>query len=328
MGNNHATFMKKEKELRKGSLNQLIDRSSPNVNVKFEYDDSIGFSEEEFLFAKKNGYSRDSVSPLHGRLNNFNKSKTGHRFDSFDSFDDSYIHSLPLKSQANKSLGYVDVNSSSNCTPTQTPKTSKLFGINKSSKRSLIGLQTPKTPSSFLESNGISYFKKMEFLQELTCCHRAEVIYNSDIHGFDTRELNQRITCKDNLTFIITTENNEEFGFYQKDVVPPGRDYSNTQILSSEFVLFALKGKVVKPTSFYRKDSQNSFTLHSNTDKRFLITCYSAFWITCQRKVCIHQFLMKHFNLPANVNNPLTSTFGTSCSLCKKIVVLEWKDTQ
>ncbi|KAL7714490.1 TLDc domain-containing protein [Entamoeba marina] len=300
MGNKQVSF-NLQRSPRKGSVNVLTHNATfkkySAPTVEFDFDDSIGWSEE--MLIENEGLSKNN-----------DQSK-------------SVLRPRPQSARSNTKK-VLSLNDFTCNRPSSQPQISRTFNFSRKEKSpQQIMKNSQFSPLSLPQQTVISHFQKISFLQELTGGVKFDVVYNSDVHGFVTNELNQRISCQSNLTFIIVTEKGEEFGFHQRDVIPPAHNYNNTPVDSKDFSLFILNGNLNKPTSFERK-RPGGFTLHSNFENRFLTTCYSSFWITCERKIYIHKLLNKQFRIPRNVVNPLTGSCLCGFSVCDKLIVLKW----
>ncbi|EMS13814.1 hypothetical protein KM1_056570 [Entamoeba histolytica HM-3:IMSS] len=133
-------------------------------------------------------------------------------------------------------------------------------------------MEPPLTP---LEPREVSIFEKLEFLKKYTHYKKMEIIYNSDVDGFETRALNSKIRYQSNLVFIIIT-NNEQFGFYTSDIVN-ALNNETTQVTSNEMFLFVLNGKGAYPFKLERKDTLRSFTVFQTKKVIFFLLVFAHF---------------------------------------------------
>ncbi|ELP83858.1 hypothetical protein EIN_198110 [Entamoeba invadens IP1] len=150
------------------------------------------------------------------------------------------------------------------------------------------------------------------------------VVFNSSVDGWESRELNSKIEGLDKLMFVIKMSEGWQFGFYSEDIAPVHNHSENTQVSSSNMFLFTTDSCGNKFTVINRKNkTERSFTLHTNTEREFLLTCYSAFWLTSSRKVYLHQLFKTTYQVNGLPNDNLLSIKQTG-STCQSLTVLHW----
>ena len=120
---------------------------------------------------------------------------------------------------------------------------------------------------------------------------------------------------EDILCLLIT--NDGQFGFYQQQKMR-NLNFGAHLNHSSEFLVFSFKTTQPEPVLLTRKQNaqMNSVTTYANTEKHFMFTVHSGFWLTTEGKVHVHQLLKENYTMNFNVINP----FGNN-PLSEKITI-------
>ncbi|ELP87892.1 hypothetical protein EIN_274790 [Entamoeba invadens IP1] len=170
---------------------------------------------------------------------------------------------------------------------------------------------SPQIPETFIQN-----------ALDLIHSEKMSVVFDTEIDGWDARELNAHICGLKNVLFLIFIPNEHPLGFYSKDIIPLSTQFECTHVTSSNTFIFSVDETGDIKTYFSNSNSQRSFTLHSNEEKNFLFTCYAAFWITSNAKIYPHNAAFKTFPKLPEVFSSLKRS-GTDCS---KFVVVQLSD--
>ncbi|ELP84640.1 hypothetical protein EIN_172950 [Entamoeba invadens IP1] len=150
------------------------------------------------------------------------------------------------------------------------------------------------------------------FILSKTLSQNIESVFDSNVSGFDARELRQKIACKENLVFVIQTEF-DYIGFYQSDIVPPMKQNTSYQAKSEEMFLFSMKKESKNIEIYARKDwRKNTFNLFTDDNKTFF-ACFSAFWVDKNGKVNINPCAKDAYDITPSFN-----PFFENCSIEKR----------
>ncbi|ELP90549.1 hypothetical protein EIN_019880 [Entamoeba invadens IP1] len=163
--------------------------------------------------------------------------------------------------------------------------------------------------------------EKIAFIQKETNKKKFTTIYNSEIDGFDARELSSRVCCQTNTLFVVITDN-EQFGFYNEDLIPIVKN-ETLQVESKDMFLFVLSGRIVQPTSFRRNEGTRSLTLYAPSEKNFVVTCFCAFWVTSDGKIYVHHLIKEMYPGLKNMTSPLIERNVSEKFSCKRLVAIK-----
>ncbi|KAL7722674.1 TLDc domain-containing protein [Entamoeba marina] len=168
----------------------------------------------------------------------------------------------------------------------------------------------------------MSAYEKCAQLKKWTAFEQYEVLYDSEINEYSSREINSRICGKDNVMIIVISEDEQVFGCFHQDVIPPTNgDYQKVE--STEFILFYLQHNNTKPVVYGRsKQTLNSLNLRSNNDRTYIIDVYSAFTLNCNKKITFHPYLRENYSVNRKDISPFT--LAGKPKRADKLVCVRW----
>ncbi|ELP94061.1 hypothetical protein EIN_183480 [Entamoeba invadens IP1] len=164
--------------------------------------------------------------------------------------------------------------------------------------------------------------KMLVFIQQTSKTIEPEILYDSNLSGFDSRVLKSAISFKENIIFVVETRQ-EKFGFIQHDIVTPLAKNGPTTVTSTQMELFSYTKTSSCPTFIKRKtECTKAFTVHGD-ESSTLLTCYGAFWIE-KSGVINFNFVMKDlYAFYSGMANPLIYKSFTEKSECSRLLVLQ-----
>jgi hypothetical protein len=150
-----------------------------------------------------------------------------------------------------------------------------------------------------------------------------QIIYDSAIDSFDTRTFNSKVLHKENILCLMLS-NDAQFGFFQKEKMK-NLTFGAHLNQSREFLIFSFKSTQPEPILLTRKQQYqyNSITTYSNSERHFLFTVHSCFWLTTEGKVHIHQMLKDYYCMNFNVINPFANTLIGEKIAVNRLCVLQ-----
>ncbi|ELP93623.1 hypothetical protein EIN_238530 [Entamoeba invadens IP1] len=149
-----------------------------------------------------------------------------------------------------------------------------------------------KESNDYVSESTTTLTKEQEMIKSLlkkTKSEQIEVIYNSDLLGFEQREIRTKILGEQNIIFLVMTESGSIFGFYQKDMINNMKCCKQLKATSKDFFLFG-SPYVYQNLYFYKRKEQienkdsNSFTLYED-ENNLVLSCYSSFWIKKNKQI-------------------------------------------
>ena len=148
-----------------------------------------------------------------------------------------------------------------------------------------------------------------------------QVLFDSKLHPFESRELFSRISFKDKLFFIFYS-NDRLFGFYHSDKVCSKSMTQTTSFDAKTMFLFTMIKGNEKPMIFQRKtENKKSFTIHSR-EGNIVLTCANAFWIDINSKIQFNICFKDNYDIDKSYGNPFTGKFINGKNMCYRMVVL------
>ncbi|ELP86968.1 hypothetical protein EIN_316970 [Entamoeba invadens IP1] len=149
---------------------------------------------------------------------------------------------------------------------------------------------------------------------------KMEILFDSNVDGFDERALKSAICCKDKLVFLFKS-GNESFGFYNSDMVPVASGEETLQVDSKTMFLFSFKNDGKTPEIFNKKSkSMKSFSVFSGSNP-IILSCFSSFWMEKSGIVSFNPCVKQMFLMNKKAFNPF---FGMSLNekwICKHFLV-------
>ncbi|ELP85886.1 hypothetical protein EIN_134200 [Entamoeba invadens IP1] len=158
------------------------------------------------------------------------------------------------------------------------------------------------------------------FLLSKKASKHFEVLYDTRISGFDSRDLRSLISYKQKLAFIVETQDNI-FGFYHEDFVNCTGNETTTN-WSNRMFLFSMKKSNPIPVIFMKNTQQkDSFTLYPDRDER-LLSCFSAFWVFKDGNVIINPDVKDAYDM-RKILTPFSCVDGNRKVECVRFVVVK-----
>ncbi|ELP92819.1 hypothetical protein EIN_270500 [Entamoeba invadens IP1] len=160
------------------------------------------------------------------------------------------------------------------------------------------------------------------FLMAKVMCENFNSIYDTKIHGFDTRNLRSEICGKRSLLFVFQTKE-YVFGFYQKDMIPLVKSNEPTQVTSEETFLFFMKRELECPFLITKRDQKKTnFSLYAN-DSTTLISCYSAFWLDTNGNLSFNPHMKDSYNIKLESYSHSHLSSSINNQFCERMLVLK-----
>ncbi|ELP91506.1 hypothetical protein EIN_511990 [Entamoeba invadens IP1] len=161
------------------------------------------------------------------------------------------------------------------------------------------------------------------FLVSKTMTDDLQVEFDSEVSGFDSRELRSVVSCKNKLIFIFRV-NGDIFGFYQDELVQPSKTNSiNAE--SDNFFLFSFKLTDSTPSEFLRKtQNKSSFILYPDSNK-MIISVFSAFWMDKKGTISFNPCVRDFYDVQNQTFNPFVDfdTKDRQSLICSRLIVLK-----
>ncbi|EKE37032.1 hypothetical protein ENUP19_0252G0098 [Entamoeba nuttalli] len=192
-------------------------------------------------------------------------------------------------------------------------------------------LFSPRTPKSLRSSGtnspvelceGLSFEEKAEFFVNELGFNDFKIIYDSYIEELDTRTFNEYVLYQPNIILILILDDCQ-FGVYQNQPLINNK-YTSFINDSDNCIIFSFKANKKEPIIITRKSLETkTITTYPNTEKQFIFTMYSAFWLTTDGKVTFHQMIRKSYSIQPQVLNPFHEKTLSEKSNCNRLVVLK-----
>ncbi|EKE37906.1 hypothetical protein ENUP19_0047G0225 [Entamoeba nuttalli] len=217
--------------------------------------------------------------------------------------------------------------------------------ISEASDSQLIALNHNKKKRSMSESNNSEIKMKTDFQSEglfnlsllindgdgdidkfkkVTTLKIPKILYNSKTDSLCAETFNNAICGKGNIMIIVMTEDSDIFGCFQKEPLPFSNEYTVKAESTDDFFLFGYNNYTNNP--IYRKENCiRTIDIHPNSDKRFVFTCFSAFWVLSDGTAYIHQGFKQIYDVSPNTINPFTSKNLLSPIKLDSLLVVYWK---
>ncbi|ELP93733.1 hypothetical protein EIN_321460 [Entamoeba invadens IP1] len=149
-----------------------------------------------------------------------------------------------------------------------------------------------------------------------------KVVFDSEVSGFDPRELRSNISCKDRLIFIFRV-NGDIFGLYQDGFVQPSKPNS-MNVETDNFFLFSFKLTDSTPSVYSRKtQKKSSFILYPDSNK-MVISVFSAFWMDKEGIISFNPCVKDFYDIKSPSFNPFVDSNprDRQPSVCSRFLVL------
>ncbi|KAL7720204.1 TLDc domain-containing protein [Entamoeba marina] len=124
-----------------------------------------------------------------------------------------------------------------------------------------------------------------------------KILFNSNYDGFTTRDFNAKVSCKQNVFFIMKTTCGKCICCYQQGTTPSPTKFLSTQSNSDGLMIVALDNGKCDVFERVNLENKKGLVFYPNTDKDMVVSCNSAFWIRSNQNLFIHQNLIYAFNV-------------------------------
>ncbi|KAL7713316.1 TLDc domain-containing protein [Entamoeba marina] len=176
-------------------------------------------------------------------------------------------------------------------------------------------------PGSIVEE--VVEMSEFNEIKEFTNFEHYNILYNSDLDGLTSRDLNSKVCGHSNVMFIIKGTNEELFGCYQEETMTLSTHKNIKTYSEKPFYLFSKTNGIYQQYHRSQQSNLETILIHSNTDKAFVFTAFSAFWVLSDGMVYQHQLLKENYEVPYCTTSPLHNKVSTKPIKLKNLIVIE-----
>ncbi|ELP85057.1 hypothetical protein EIN_080090 [Entamoeba invadens IP1] len=194
-------------------------------------------------------------------------------------------------------------------------------------KSSLTSPRSPKTKSArstpSTPGQKFTFEDKAAFFVSETGFNDFSIIYDSRLDELDARSFNAKVIGQQNIVIIAITKDSQ-FGMYQDEPLHKSEFGSPLVNESTDSFLFSFKEGNREPIVMDRVENQlKTITIYPDTEKNFVFTMFSAFWLKSDGKLAFHamwkdKYLTEKLFLNPFVDKPLTEKVT-----CDRLLVLQ-----